>query len=342
VHGPTSSGKSYVIRSVAALFPAETVLLATQITPQAFFYLPHGSLQHRLIVGGERSRVEDDESAERTRALRELLADGRLSKLVSMKGVGGRIETVHIEQPGPIAYVESTSMTKVFAEDANRVVTLFTDERPEQTKLILLTLAAGYEGVAKKGELNRIRQRHYALQRMLQPLPVIVPYAVRLAELLHHERVELRRGYVHLLSTVQASALLHQWQRERDKAGRLLATPADYQLARHLLLKPMMRLLGVGVSDQVRRFLKRLSDWAQGETFTTTKARQKEGASPAAVRGWLGELAEAGMVEMITAGRGRTPATWRLTGDRPDAGDAVLPTVEELCPDTAKPQTTTT
>jgi hypothetical protein len=48
------------------------------------------------------------------------------------------------------------------------------------------------------------------------------------------------------------------------------------------------------------------------------------------------------MVEMISAGRGRTPATWRLTGDRGEAGDNVLPTVDELCPETAKPQTTTT
>jgi hypothetical protein len=100
IQGPTASGKSYTIDRVATLFPPETVLLATQMTPQALFYMPPGRLAHRFIVAGERSRVEDDETAEATRALREMLSSGRLSKLVPMK-VDGTMQTVVIEQEGP-------------------------------------------------------------------------------------------------------------------------------------------------------------------------------------------------------------------------------------------------
>jgi hypothetical protein len=137
IHGPTASGKSYIPDVVAECFPPETVIRATQITPQAFFHLEPGALKHRFVLAGERCRKEDDEAAEKTRALRELLASGKLSKLVCVKGAGGAIVTRLIEQDGPIAYIESTSLAKVFEEDANRCLSVFTDERPEQTKCIV-------------------------------------------------------------------------------------------------------------------------------------------------------------------------------------------------------------
>ncbi len=81
IQGPSSSGKSYVLERVASLFPPESVTIATKITPEALFYLKPGSLSHRFIIVGERSRIQDDQNAEATRALREMLSSGKLSKL---------------------------------------------------------------------------------------------------------------------------------------------------------------------------------------------------------------------------------------------------------------------
>src|SRR5262245_62435477 len=137
------------------------------MTPQALFHMPPGSLAHRFIVGGERSRVEDDERAEATRALREMLSAGKLTKLMPVKVEGGRIETAHIEQDGPIAYVESTTLAKVFDEDANRCLLLHTDERPEQTRRVVRRLADAYRGAGGAADPERVVLRHHALQRML-------------------------------------------------------------------------------------------------------------------------------------------------------------------------------
>src|SRR5262245_49661387 len=208
------------------------------MTPQALFHMPPGSLAHRFIVGGERSRVEDDERAEATRALREMLSAGKLTKLMPVKVEGNRIETVTIEQEGPIAYVESTTLAKVFDEDANRCLMLHTDERPEQTRRVVQRLAETYRGNGSSSAAERILLVHHALQRMLRSLPVVVPFADRLAELFPCERVEARRAYPHLVGMIQAAALLHQRQRKKDTEGRLLATKDDYHQARNLLLKP--------------------------------------------------------------------------------------------------------
>jgi hypothetical protein len=335
VQGPSSSGKSYLIDRTAKLFPPEAVIHATQMTPQALFHMRPGTLAHRFIVGGERSRVEDDERAEATRALREMLSAGKLTKLMPVKVDGGRIETVLIEQDGPIAYIESTTLAKVFDEDANRCLMLHTDEQPQQTRRIVQKLAAAYSGATGETSTDRLIQRHHALQRMLERLPVVIPYAERLGELFTSDRVEVRRAFPQLMSMVHAVTLLYQRQRQQDSNGQLVATADDYQLARHLLSKPFSRLLGDKVSDPARRFFDRLVMWARGE-FTTSEAKGRETSSKSAVYGWLAELHDAGMLELVLAGRGRTPARWKLIGNSPDDGGPTgLPAVEEVCPESA-------
>ncbi len=335
VQGLSSSGKSYVPERVSSLFPPEAVLHATQQTPQALFYMPAGSLSHRFIVGGERSRMEQDDAAEATRALREMLSSGKLSKLIPMK-IDGRMETKLIEQDGPIAFIETTTLTNIFDEDANRCILLTTDERREQTRRIITKLAEGYAGNVRGGDARRIIERHHAAQRMLERRPVVIPFAGRLGELFDSEKVEVRRAFAQLMSMIQASALLHQRQRQIDSDGRLVASGDDYQLARHMLARPFARLLGGGLSDPARRYFERLVAWASDDAFTTTDAKGHESASRRALTGWLSELADAGLVDQLEPHKGSKPAQWKLTGARP--GDAAsecraLPSVEDVFPD---------
>lgn len=316
--GPSCSGKSYVIERVATLFPPETVLTPTQITPKALFYMPSGSLRHRFVAAGERSRLENDDTAEATRALREMQSSGKLSMLLTAK-VDGQMQTKVIEQDGPIAYIESTTLSKIFDEDANRCILLNTDERPHQTRRIVEKLAAGYSGIMTAGDVERVVQRHHALQRMLEQRPIVIPYAGRLAELFDSDRVEVRRAFPQLMSMIQTVALLHQRQRQVDSDSRILANEDDYQLASHLLAKPLGRLLGGQLSDPVRRFYERMTSWADGlNQFTTTEADKKDNASRRAVTGWLSELCDAGVVEQLEQHKGNKPAVWRLTGVTPD------------------------
>jgi hypothetical protein len=327
VQGPSSSGKSYVIDRTSMLFPPEAVLRATSMTSNALYYLPPGRLKHRFVVAGERSRAEDDELAEATRALREMLASGRLSKMLPIKQ-NGRLETVLIEQDGPIAYVESTSLSHVFEEDANRCILLTTDERPEQTQRIIRSIAAG-QGAS--GNVDWIIPHHHALQRMLRPMQVVVPYAKRLGELFPYQRVEARRAFPHVLSAIKACALLHQCQRPVDGDGRLNATADDYQIVCHLLAKPLTRALGGGVSEPARRFHDRLLErWKASETFTTRDAYKSESVSERAVRGWLSELHRAGAIELVETAKGNRSTTWKVIAKSYDAAGSVLPELQEL------------
>jgi hypothetical protein len=333
VQGPSSSGKSFVVEKVSGLIPPEDTIYATQMTPQALFHMKPGSLRHKYVIGGERSRLQnDDVGAEATRALREMLSAGRLTKLMPMKGEGGVIETRLIEQDGPIAYVETTTLTRIFAEDLNRHLLLNTDERPEQTKKIINKLAAGYgsNSAAAAADTERIILRHHALQRTLKALPVVIPYAARVGERMPAERVEVRRAFPQLMSMVEAVALLHQYQRERDTNGQIVAAEMDYRLAYKLLATPMARVLGDVISDPARRFFERLTKWAHGE-FTSAQAKREEKGSRSSVYGWLAELHDAGLVELVVPAKGKSPATWKVTNSQADdAGCSGLPSPEEV------------
>ena len=49
---------------------SESVLHAKQMTPQALYYAPPDSLMHRFVVGGERTRKQNSDTAEATTELK--------------------------------------------------------------------------------------------------------------------------------------------------------------------------------------------------------------------------------------------------------------------------------
>lgn len=330
IQGSSSSGKSHTVEKTAALFPPEALIYATQMTPQALFHMKPGSLRHKWVVAGERSRLEDDDRAEATRALREMLASGRLSKLMPVK-TGHGIETQLIEQEGPIAYTETTTLTNVFEEDANRCVMLHTDETAVQTKRIIRALAGRHCG--ERAGTDRVIRVHHTLQRLLPSVEVRVPFADRLGELFPCERLEVRRAFPQLLALVQASALLHHRRRGQDGNGAILAEANDYHLARRLVAKPFAQSLGGSVADSALAFLDELPT---GTEFVAKVVAQELKVSKSAAAGWLNELHDAGAVEITEPSRGRSPAKWKVTGKTPDSGEGLLPSVKQMFPEFAK------
>lgn len=323
VRGPSSSGKSYAIKTVSGLFPPEVVLQASSLTPQSLYYARPGTLRHRWVVAGERSRRQDDDTADATRAMREMLADGELSKYVTMKNEAGVLESRLIRQKGPIAFVESTTLTEVFEEDQNRCLLLRTDERQEQTRRVLEAAAATFAGQAG-GDVGRAVQVHHAVVRMLPRVGVVIPFARGVAEGFPHARVEARRELPHLLVLAQAVALLHFLQRKRDADGRVVATLADYELAAALAAGPLHSAAG-GTPDAAQQFLAVLRARFPMNTFTTREAEQVASASRSTVNLWLHALDSARHIEQTEPSRGRKPAQWRLTNTGPVAPSTGVP-----------------
>lgn len=280
LQGVTSTGKSFVPDRISELIPPEAKILATSMTPNALFYMQAGSLRHRVVFAGERSRVEDDERAEATRPLREMLESGWLRKAVPIKGDDGKFETCIVEQEGPIAYLESTTLGTIFDEDKNRCLLLASDDSAAQTRRILDAVGHRYANPASSTETSEIVGRHHAAQRLLRRVVVRIPFAPAIAAAMPTDRPESRRAISQCMGVVQAVALLRQFQRcANPEHGAVVdAAIEDYIIARAMLLEPLGRSLGGTLPGGVQGFW----DWVTtavgpAETFTAGDLLSKTG-----------------------------------------------------------------
>jgi len=331
VQGPSSSGKSYLIEKVSSLVPPEDVCRWTDMTANALYYMPPGGLEHKLVVAGERKRRQDEETATSTKALREMLSSGKLSKSVVVRVEAESLpRTVQIEQQGPIAYLESTTLSKIFDEDANRCLLLTTDEQPEQTRKIIRREANRSNRPEDRASRDQIVRVHHTLQRLLVPQPVEIPYRQALAECFPHHRVEARRAFPQVLRMIQASALLHQFQREISPVG-IVANQDDYRLTQVLLAEPLGRSLGGALSAAVVRFWNQLRK-LDLEIFTAPEVAKALGVNEHTARDHLHLLHAEGVVELIEQNRGRVPAKWGMDRDATLAitGRDILPEWKDL------------
>ena len=251
VQGSSASGKSHLIEKISELFPSESKIVCSAMTPQALYHMPQGMLRHKFVVAGERSRLENDDRAEATRALREMLSGGKLSKLMPGKD-GSEIVTTLIEQDGPIAFVESTTLNDIFNEDLNRCLLIHPDESPEQTAKILIDSIEYSKAIQEQAI-----KRHHAIQRLLRSLDVVIPYQRELARLMPKDKVEVRRLFGLLKAVIRASALLHQYRRADLGDGKIEANGDDYATAYQLLRKPLSEALAGTISDAVQSYF----DW---------------------------------------------------------------------------------
>lgn len=317
VQGASSSGKSYTISTVAKLIPDEAKIEAHYLSPKSLYHMADDALVHKFVVGGERARRQDDEQADATKALREMLADGVLRSVVTEQ-ISGRQVAKPFEKRGPIAYVESTSAATIFSEDANRCLLLHTDESEDQTRRIIASSArrASDDATVKVNVADFHLPVHHALQRLLKPYPVRVQFAPILAKYFPTGRIEARRAWPHLLSAIQTVALLRQYQKP-PVDGVLVADLTDYAVALRVV-KPSLNRLRGGVDAQVRRLWKAIQEKSGGDDFTPTQAGGWIGGRQSDINGRLRVLADLEFLDQTQEHRGSLPAKYKVN---PNAGD---------------------
>lgn len=329
-------GKSTLTDVIEQLTPPEDVLSFTRITAQALQYMAQTMLQGKLIIVEERAGAESAEYS-----IRILQSRQRLVQAVPQKDPAtGKIATQIIVVEGPVAYLETTTDAKINHENATRCFEITLDETQEQTERIQAAQRA-QRMPSLHNRLRRaesIRSRHHQAQRLLEPVLVFVPYADLLT--FPSKKLRNRRDQERFLSLIDASAFLHQHQRERgrteDGDAYVLANLDDYRLAYRLaqqVLQVTLHELSRGAQDvwhQVR-------DWVNAEAggsvrdflFTRRDLRQLTGAEDHQLRTALQELVDMEYLEVATGATGRA-FQYRLLVTTQAEAPAVLISPEEL------------
>ncbi len=240
VKGESSVGKSYVVQQVMKLFPQDSYIDITDATAQSFYYAPEDHFAHKIIVifekhGGEKADY----------SIRSLQSEKKLKIQVTVKDPeSGQFITKEKEVNGPVGFITTTTDASIHQENETRNISVYPDETQEQTSRTFEMTDAKYRGV--KTINDDFLTKWVNVQRVLEPLPVLIPFVEEIRKRFPKKPVRVRRDYGKLLAIVSVIALMHQEQREKvevDGVQYIQANLTDFYIAKVLLEETLQKTI---------------------------------------------------------------------------------------------------
>jgi DNA primase catalytic core len=310
--GASGSGKTYLQERISELMPPEDRIEITQITDNALYYFKQEELKHKLIL------IEDLDGAMTVfYPLRELQTKRRISKTVTLKDSKGNLKTITLTVEGPVCVSGCTTKEKIYEDNANRCILLYTDMSKDQDRRI-----NQYQTRLSAGEVNHEREQQYQrlfqnMQRMLRPITIINPYAkyIQLPEAVFKPR----RTMTLLLGFIEAVTFYHQYQREVKKDGNgmlyIETTASDIEQA-FALLKEVLFSKSDELTRATREFFERLKSYMQENQLSSFRAqdiRRVFRMEPRTIQRYMRELVQYGQLKRIYGVKGRSGFEYGLT-----------------------------
>jgi DNA primase len=294
--GSSGSGKTYLQERISELIPDEDKLEITQITENALYYFKQEELKNKLLL------IEDLDGAMTVfYPLRELQTKRKITKTVTLKDSKGNLKTITLTVEGPVCVSGCTTKEKIYEDNANRCILLYTDQTRDQDKKI-----NEYQTKLSGGEVNKEKENQYKelfknMQRVLRPVNIINPFAKYIE--LPEQVFKPRRTMTLLLGFIEAITFYHQYQREvkKDSSGQLyIETNIEDIEAAFTLLKDVLFSKSDELTKAARSFLEDLKLWLKKEnkeSFAAKEIRKLLRLAPATLKRYLSELERYGYIK---------------------------------------------
>ena len=258
VQGSSGSGKSHLINSIGKLFPPEEMMSMTRVTSKSFYHYADDQLVNKLML------IQDfdglDEEAQY--AFRELQSAGTISSSTVFKDRSGNITSKVKQVRSHFASLLATTKAEVYYDNMSRSLIVGVDESEEQTLRIIRHQNRKLAGLVDDQKEIEARGLLHNLARALKPYEVINKYADKVQ--LPMEARMLRRLNSHYQGFVKQITILHQYQREKDDRGRLIATKEDLILASEILFDAIMIKVDE-LDSSLRQFFNRMKAFVKSK-----------------------------------------------------------------------------
>jgi DNA primase catalytic core len=231
IQGSSGSGKTHLLATIMDFMPPEDTISLTRVTESSFYNYGQYELQNKLIGMEDYDGLE--EKAEL--AFRELQSKGMISSSTSGKNeqtgeITGYVKTVY----GPIASLSATTKGEIYEDNMSRCFLVAVDESHEQTLRIIRYQNDKAAGLINKQQEKQSREFLRNCMRLLKPYDVVNPYANKID--LPQEAHKIRRLNDLFQSYVKQVTILNQYQRQKDKQGRLITDKEDVKTAIEIML----------------------------------------------------------------------------------------------------------
>jgi predicted transcriptional regulator len=294
--GSSGVGKSHLQEKVGELIPEEDKIEITSVTGNAFYYYDTDELGHKLIL------IEDyDGVLTALYPIRELQSKQRIKKTITVRDKNGNTKTLHLTVKGPVSVGGCTTSEHVYEDNANRSFLIYLDESEAQDERIMEYQRKLSAKKIDETAQQKIQKQLQNVQRILQPITVVNPYAEKL--IIPKEVFKPRRTNAHYIAFIEAVTFYKQYQREHkvDKeSGEIFieTTLEDIQEANELMKNILLKK-----SDELgyasRKYFEKLKTYLQSKqikTFTNKQVREALKDSPSNQKKYMVELLQYGYV----------------------------------------------
>ena len=270
VQSTSAAGKSTLQDACLAFIPEHERIKYSAVTGQSLFYVGETDLSHKVLA-----IAENEGALSAAYALKLLQSEGELTLASTAKDPHtGQLATRTYRVQGPVMLLLTTTAAEPDEELLNRCLVLAVNESRDQTQAIHAAQRQRrtLEGRLAQNAREAILHVHRNAQRLLEPIPIVNPFAERLRFVDGATRT--RRDHEKYLTLIDTLALLHQHQRQKKTVRRhgqtlsyIEVTLDDIATANRLAHEVLGRTLDE-LPPQTRRLLRLLQAWVDEQTRT--------------------------------------------------------------------------
>ena len=270
VQGTSGSGKSHLINATKDNLPAEEVINLTRVTSKSFYHYQGDDLVNKLIVIQDFDGLDEEAQL----AFRELQSASYLSSSTVFKDKYGNLQSHVKHVKALISSMMATTKAEIYFDNMSRSVVIGVDESEEQTRRIIDYQNKRIAGLINMDVEQQARELLQNSIRVLKPYKVINRYANKIN--LPVEAKMLRRLNEQFQLFVLQVTYLHQYQREIDEQGRVVATKEDIKQATELFFDAIMLKVDE-LDSSTRQFFEQMKAYVKkqgNKNFTQREIRQ--------------------------------------------------------------------
>lgn len=249
VNDESGAGKDFITRNVLKVLPDEWRVKRVRISETTFTYWHTVEKEPEWTWTGKIFYAEDISSAVLNCDAVKLLASK--SEEIEHSQITIKQRSVEIGIRGKPVFITTSYSTRLSTESLRRFPIINLDTSEAQTKAILERIAEQTE----KGICIEPSPIIKSGLRTLQPVKVKVLYAKKLIGFLSHKNVIVRTHFSRFLDYIKFSATIHQYAREKDLDGYIIAKPQDYDIARVALLKTTSNVFSIPLTRNQKKIL---------------------------------------------------------------------------------------
>ena len=245
----SGGGKDYLVESVCnVLLPKKEYYHRTGLTEKVFRYW--NSNKKDFTWNGKVIHLEDPESdLIKSQVFRTMASGGSENTVVDNQ------KAVDLKVNGKPVIIVTSYNTDIDMEGIRRWDTIRMDTGKILTEKVIANRMLKKAGLYIKKEDKELRE---ALHSILCERNVIVPYVGNIIKVFPHF-LAMRTISGKFMDYIKASAVLHQFQREIDVNGNIIANLDDYEYARFVFMK-LSTAFGIPLNSIEENFMNILID----------------------------------------------------------------------------------